>query len=242
MKVVLHNPSSGPLTIARLSELSISLERYSERLRDEALFLASAIEMPTDAETAELCARHIRELKELKSSTEAARQALKRPVLDLGNKVDAVAREFITPVDLELSRLQRLINAFTSEQRRIEAEAARKQQEESDRLERERQKLREKEFLAATPAQVARVEKQVAKVESQQAAVAVLPPAPIKVAASQTRSVPKFDVIDKLALAKARPDLCNIEPATALINTAIRGGLRECPGLANMREELQVIV
>lgn len=110
--------------------------------------------------------------------------------------------------------------AANAEQRAAAQAAAAAAQAEADRIAAERQKAE----LAA-------------RVEAAQAMTPVA--APQRVAGQVVQDVWTFDVMDVMALAKARPDLVTITPKRADILALIRAGAREIPGLA-IRKEVKV--
>ncbi len=103
----------------------------------------------------------LRELKEFTKTIEAARSEVKAPVLDLGKRIDALAKELTQTLEGESDRLGRLIGSWQAEQNRI-AEETRKRAEAEERRIWEEAKAKEKaevDRLAAIETERQRVAK-----------------------------------------------------------------------------------
>lgn len=108
--------------------------------RDTLLVGARKVTSITDDLDLEVAADSARTLKSMAKETEASRKRVKEPVLALAKAVDTVAAEFIAPVSSELTRIERLMSDYHSEQRRQAAEAEAARQRELARIESERLK------------------------------------------------------------------------------------------------------
>lgn len=98
---------------------------------------SSEITEVTDEGQQQLAISAERDLKNLRTSVEAARQAIKKPVLDLGRKIDSIAADFISDAEKEEKRLAGHINHYQRQLMDIRREAERKAQLERDRIQKE---------------------------------------------------------------------------------------------------------
>lgn len=139
------------LTLTGIRETSVSISPKAEEAKQAAL--ADVRDITTvDDEFAMACATDaLRNLKQLTKDVEDARKAVKAPVLDLGRTIDGLAKNFLADVEKEASRVNKLLNAYAAEQRRIQMEAERKRQEE-ERRQREAAEKAERERMAAEAA------------------------------------------------------------------------------------------
>lgn len=118
--------------------------------KKDALELASTIKAePTTSEEQQDCIAAASLAKGLAKSMEASRVDVKRPVLDIGAKIDAKAKEYSKELSAEVLRLESLAAAY---QRKVDKQAAdaRRAEEERQRKEREtadNDKERERRFM-----------------------------------------------------------------------------------------------
>lgn len=193
----------------------------------------------------EAAAEVLARLQEMARGVERARKAVKDPVLDVGRRIDAIAGEFSGPLEAEADRIGRLIGAYRTS---LQAEIARREREERERrgqiieeANREKARLDEEAANAATDEERLAAEERAndlvrqtnaALVESKQAEVN----ARMRPAGIVDRGSWKYEVEDIGRLFESRPDLCLIEPNGSAIRGAIKGGLRQCPGLRVFRD------
>lgn len=161
-------------------------------------------------------------LRELQTSTEAARKAVKAPVLELQRTIDETAAQFIDPVNAEIRRLIGLVNVYQAEETRKARESA----EAAERARREEQ----------------------ARLDAQRRSELPLTPAPAPAPIVMPKPVPKpdgirsapvwtFEITDLAAFEAAdmqRPvgsRLGTFEVSKSSMAAAIRQGLREFPGV-----------
>jgi len=114
-------------------------------------------------------------IKRLLKLVEDSRQMVKAPVLDLGRKLDAKAKEFAAELTAEASRLESLLSAFQAEQRRIAQEAGARRQAELRKIEQERLAAEREAQRKAQEAEAAsrrQLEAQLAKAKNEQEAKA----------------------------------------------------------------------
>jgi hypothetical protein len=118
------------ITLTGTSEVKIAIETRAVESRDLAVSSAQALPSVSSESDARAAANIIRDLRSIQKQTEESRSDVKRPVLDLGKRIDAIAKEFIGPVESELSRVSRLLTTWQVEQDRIAREAEAKRQAE----------------------------------------------------------------------------------------------------------------
>lgn len=231
------------LAITGFLSPEVSIDPKAIASRDALVAESKAIARVDTDLALELAASILKELRGLTNSAEESRRDIKEPVLKLGKAIDAAAREYSTPVDVEIVRVSRLVGDYTEAQRRAAAEVERKRQVEIDRIERERveaenvaRRLAEQEAMNAKTAEEAQAaavraeqeRQRIATEAAKETARTVLAPAivPLKAQGVSVGRAWKFEVTDINELHRARPDLVDVTPATARINAAIKGGTR----------------
>ncbi len=216
--------------------------------RDDAVGNASLVGRVENRLQAAGAADALKALKAITKAVEASRTAIKAPVLDLGKRIDATAKQFVAEVEVEITRLTGLLTSYEVEQRRIAAEEERKRQEEERRrqaeeaarmaeIRRQQEAAARAELLANTERERAAAEAQRIAAESaaaiEQAAAAArqanLPAVvePPKVAGTVVREDWTFEVTDLRAFAQAHPELVEITVRRADVLKMIRGGCRQ---------------
>lgn len=98
--------------------------------RDAAIGWAQLVTAVDSPEQLTDAVANFRELKAIKKGAEDCRVSVKAPVLTLQRAIDEKAKEFVSPVDLEIQRLDRLITGFE----RRQEEARRKAEQERQAL------------------------------------------------------------------------------------------------------------
>jgi hypothetical protein len=201
-------------------------QEYKDR-RDALLGAAVSIQTVADRLDADCAVACLRNLTKFQKGIEDARSEAKAPVLDLGRRIDAIAKELAAAVTAEANRISRLVGAFEAEERK-KAEAARRQAEaEIARIAEEARKKADAAINTARNAEdLARKEDAIkADVAEQIAAIKFAPP--VKTDGAQLREVICFEVLDIQALFAAEPSLVTLEPN----GTAIRAILKANPNL-----------
>lgn len=229
-------------------ELSITTEALLRK--DNALHESRMVVVVNSAESQEIAVGSLSVLKRFRKDLESSREAIKKPVLDLGRRIDAKAKEVALDVDKEIARIEGLVREFQreelarAERARVAAEKmarAKREREEAEarRLEEERLRL-EREAADSEDAEEARMLAAKASAAAEMAdehaaraeqVIARTVAAPPKASGMSVQKVWKFRVTDVSALYGDRPDLCVLEASASRINAAIREGLRTCPGL-----------
>lgn len=125
-----------PVTLPRFELASDAQTRIQA-----ALELAECVSSVATPQQNEFAATAQREVRLLLSEIETARDALKRPILDLGRAIDAKAKEVRAPLETERDRIGLLCANYLAEEREKERariqEIERKAREERERIERE---------------------------------------------------------------------------------------------------------
>jgi hypothetical protein len=233
--------SASLITVPDVSGLEITLAPVAIQARGEALATARAITTVEDEFDQAVAVAALRELQGLSRKVEDARTTVKRPVLDVGKKIDRVAKDFCEELDTEGRRLGKILGIFQEKaQREAAAERERLRLAEEHRLEelRKEQAKLEETFVATVNSEdqseafqqlhrfEERANNELLAIKQQVACVA-----PPKATGQITRTETKFELLDIAALHAARPDLTNIEPNGTAIRAALKAGARDVPGL-----------
>lgn len=222
---------SGPLP---RPEIELTPAAFNAR----TVALAASGNVKAIASVADLdnAAAALTQVAALVRSVEASRKDVKAPVLDVGRRIDMVAKEYLEPLETEKKRLETIVGAYQ--------EAARR------KAEKERA-----EAAAAQAAAIAEMQaKQAEALEAgdEEAADAARAEAADKIAESQlkviekegprldnitTRTSWKFEVTDIMALFKARPELVLMSPNNAAIRAVVKAeNGKPTPGLRIWQE------
>lgn len=222
---------SGPLP---RPEIELSPAAFNARA---AALLASgnvrAIGSVADLDAA---ASALTQIKSLTRSIEDSRKDVKAPVLEVGRRIDTVAKEYLAPLDAEAGRLSVIVGSYQEAARRKaekeREEAAKAQAEAMAELDRAQSAA-----VAAGDAVAADAARAVAAdkiAESQLAAIAAEGP---RLDGITTRTAWKFDVSDINALFAARPELCIVTPNNAAIRAVVKASKGAAiPGLRIWQE------
>lgn len=164
------------ITLAGLGETSLTTTDAARAERDGLLAMAKTIVVVTDPEAAKSAATAMRSLTDFTRQIESARSVVKAPVLDLGKRIDGLARELTMDLQVETDRIGKVLGTWQAEQRRLEEEAQRKAREEEQRIwreakakeEAERARIRKEEEAKAAKlrAELAELEAKAARARS----------------------------------------------------------------------------
>lgn len=238
--------NNNEIQVTGFENTSISIVPEIQQHRDKILIEAHEIKSVDNDFDQEVAMAVFTQLKTLSKRVENTRCRVKAPILQLGRKVDQIAKEFCHDLDAQADRIGKVIAAY-QEKVRLEAEVKKQklEQERQATIDKARAELAEKEIevqgaLDEDTRQKAQMEAQqiientnLAVVQSKQLEANL---SPIRPAGMTFKQPWKFELIDVNALFKARPDLCNIEPNGTAIRLAIKAGLRDCPGLKIFQE------
>jgi hypothetical protein len=225
-----------PTAILKLAGDGYTLSVTAETVAHKASLLAAAgaVTEVTDDNQVAVAQFQIRHLAAFRNTVEKSRLEVKRPIIDLGKKIDEAAQSFAGEIVLEETRIKKLVarhaEEVAAEKRRAEAEErrkfeeARKAKEDAERAAAEAQRAQEaaaatssvsildaiKAKQAAREAQEAAaraaVEKQVALADRMASSAAV---ASVRDVAG-VRFEPDFEVIDIDKFFSENPTLCDL--------------------------------
>lgn len=224
-----------------LGEAAVTAADAARLDRDELVARSQSITTVTDRLDADHATAFLRDAKAYLTGIEAARTRAKAPVLEIGKRIDALAKDLVAQVQTEQARISRVLGAFELEEKRKAEEARWLAEEEArrvaDKALREAAAARSAAPDALTADRAAdavnaqAVEQIVAL--KQQAANA----APARQAGTAVREDVVFEVQDIRALYAAHPELVTLEPNGTAIRAILRANPNlQVPGLRHWRE------
>jgi hypothetical protein len=247
---------SAILDIRGAQHVALSITEEALAQKASALNNAGSISEVCSKETLDNAAAVVSEIKGILKKLETSRTEIKRPVLDLGKRIDTVAQEYATELVLQANRLQASISAYyreeaekaeaqrkmleaLAEKRRLKAEAeARAAEEERRKLEAAARASADQEKAAALAKEAAarQAEAEAARLKAEASAPAPVA-APARAEKMSVRKVWKHKVTNIHEVYRHKPELVNLEPRTNAILAEIRAGMTDCPGLEIWAEE-----
>lgn len=168
--------NKAALTIQGMGEITISATAATMAERDRLLGLVKSGKRIADGESAKRAGEILREVNTFTRGIETARKETKDPVLDLGRRIDGLARELVDELVKEANRVSGLIGEWQREQNRIAEEARRKAWEEEQRIKREAEERERAE------------EERLRKIEEDRAAKLAAEKAELEAKAARARS------------------------------------------------------
>ena len=132
-----------PIQIERIQDVTIAISEDIQERKEVALITSGFITEVNDDDSQNSAISAIRELKDIASQVEKARQSCKKPFLEKGRELDAIAKAFSESLITEQKRIHGVMTVYTVEQNRIRQEAERKRHEEIRKAEEEKQKALE---------------------------------------------------------------------------------------------------
>lgn len=233
------------LAVSNAGEVSIAVLPEATQRRDELLAEAQTIITVTDQIDADAAGATLKALKEFERAVEASREEVKAPVLELGRKIDGLAKDLFTEVKAQGARISRVLGAWQAEERRKADEARRKAAEEEARIKREAAAAMEaaqqsagsraEAVVAQERIEAKAVEQIVAVKQQAEEVVALTRPAGAKV-----REEWVFEVVDMNALYQHAPYLVTLSANTSAIKAAIKQN-QNIPGLRVWKEAKAII-
>jgi hypothetical protein len=218
------------------------ISESSLKVKNRLLATAATIEKVSSQEEYEAAATIFKELKTFSSGIENARKVVKAPVLELGKKVDDIAKSFTLSVDSEVKRIERLSQSFLlEEQRKKDAVMAEEKRRQAEILEEARRK--EAELQAKLESAKSGVKKEIIQAEiaqMQNTTIANLQESSMAIAEAGakaegvgTRKDWIVNVTDIHALYKAYPNLVRMEANVTDLKSLIKlnKGKIEIPGV-----------
>lgn len=232
---------STALTITGLQSTEIAIAPEARELRDKILVEIREVTSVSDAFDADVAADVLKRATQLSRGIEADRTTVKAPVLALGKKIDALAKEITAELDGEISRVSRVLGTYQLAEKQKADAADRLARDEARRIQAEAEQQARKAAQAApsdTEALAAASEimdTAAAKiVETRKAIVSTVAP---KAADTAVRVDVCFEVDDIVALYAARPELVNLEPNGTAIRAICKANPKlQLPGLRHWTE------
>lgn len=225
----------------------ISLNPQADAAKAQLLRSAALIDRVTDANEQATAVTLGRSLRAALAGAEASRVAVKAPVLNLGKQIDAIAKSYCAELEVEASRIGRLVAGFqdveakrVAEEKRIrDAEVA---EAERYRLECEANARKQEQAMQDEAGlQRAIAAEQAAKEADEQARAAIVQPLPTvdKARGTMVKKKPIIKVVDIHAVYKHSHSLVRLELNLSALNEIIYEGV-EIPGV-KIEWETQVV-
>ena len=200
-------------------EIELSSAAFNARtLALEASGRIKAIGTVADLDAA---AAALTKIKSLTRTVEDSRKEVKAPVLEVGKRIDATAKDYLAPLEAEAKRLSVIVGAYQEAARR-KAEKEREEAAKAQAAALAEMNAKQAEALAQgdeAAADAARAEAADKIAASQLAVIEAEGPKPEGIV---TRTSWKFEVLDINQLHRSRPELCVIEPNNAAIRAVVK--------------------
>jgi hypothetical protein len=208
----------------------VGLSPGSDTEKNRLISLSSEVTEVTTADQQQVAVRCGKQIKQLLNEVETARTQVKEPVLDLGRKIDGLAKTYCIPLQAEIIRLTNLVTGF----QRLETERLRKEEEkrqealrkaEEDRLAAEQLSREAEKQATSDQAGLSEVEEAMLAEELKKEAEAkqeALVRAPLPKANKVSGIVVKadqlqYEITDIHALYAVRPDLVELTGKRSII-------------------------
>lgn len=237
------DPNLPALRLENASEIEISVDPEAIAIRNGLLERAKSFEVINGELVAEIAGDTLKEISTLRRQVEKSRKDVKNPVVQLGKRIDVVAREFCAEVVREEMRLKQLVTDYhlAQERKRVAEieEAKRREREEQERLRKLAEEAKAKEVASFVPPED-QIKTAAAVEESARAAAD---------ARADTRELERtkaseglsnsgvgvsyrkdFVVVDIAKLYEARPDLVALSPKRREILEALKS-VDSLPGI-----------
>lgn len=216
-----------------------------ETRKTDLIAAAGGVTQVTNNDEASLAQVHIRSLAGFRNLVEKSRVEVKKPVLEIGRKIDEAAKDFVALIEAEEKRLKLMVGEHATAVAKAKAEAeaeerrkfeeARRAKEEAERAAREAEEAKRKaaeatniQAVVAAKKAAAEAEAAAAKAEEErqaaqrermaQSAVVATTAAP-----GGVKFEPEFEVVDIDLLAKEAPALVTIEPKRREVLAWLKG-------------------
>ena len=126
------------ITVTGLELVTSSAADAARAQRDDLLeTINQSFEIVTNEESAQRAAALLHQIKAYTKLIEEERTSVKGPILELGRRIDGLAKELTLQLDVEAGKISKVLGAYQAEQQRLAEEARRKAYEEELRLRRE---------------------------------------------------------------------------------------------------------
>lgn len=228
------------LSLSGLQAATIDISQEARNHRDSLLVLSKNVTVVATTEQARIAAEVLKNVKAFTRTIEDTRSQVKAPVLDLGKKVDAVAKQLTTALENEATRLSRALGTFQAEQQRKEDEARERARIEEQRIiDETNRKLQEAQAKSRTDAAY---DKKAEKIETKAFEQIAEARSNVMVAERPaglaTRSDVCFEVTDIVALYEANAAFVILSPNNAALKAALKAlpEGKSLPGVRHWRE------
>lgn len=235
------------ITLHNADGITITVNREAEDLKRGLIANASTITKVDDDFCAEIAAELGTGIKRLLNQMEASRKDVKGPILEVGRKIDGVAKTFAAELETQQRRLAGLLGEYNrkqeAERQKAIAEARRKAEEEAAkvRAEIEAQKAQEPDDVAASIESAAKAEQAAkARADAEAEARALEKQKTVQGSGVSFREVVTFEVVDMESIVHARPDLLVIQLKRSEIIKELKEG-KDIPGIRKIIEQQTVI-
>lgn len=215
------------LIIPTIDDRPVSIAQGAIQKREEALAIGKKVTQVTNVKELQLSVNSDSILKAVENEAGDACELFKGPFYRIYKKIMAMTEEFTLPITTERKRQKKLRDDFaTAEQKRVDDENARLEQERLAAEKRAAAALAEQERIAnlAKPqpkkevAAEVKVQEAVADLQKTQAKA---PAVVARAAGYSVKKVLKFEITDKRALYAARPEFFELVEKRSVINAAI---------------------
>lgn len=215
------------IQISNIASASVELAPDALIIRDELAGKAAQIQTVDSSESAQLAAAVLKDLSQAIREMENARKDVKKPVLELGRKIDALGAEFSRPLEKEKTRLSLIIGAWQAEEeRKAREEAERIRKAEMERIRKAEEEKRKAEeaarsisFDAAFDAQE-KIEESKNTIHDASETIVNLPKSAPKIEGARIVKYTKWEVVDAAALMRSHPEL--FSPDSAKISAYVK--------------------
>jgi hypothetical protein len=217
----------------------IELSPAAFNARTLALEASGRIKAIASVSDLDAAAGALTKLKSLTRLVEDSRKEVKAPVLEVGRRIDGIAKDYLTPLEAEAKRLSVIVGSYQEAQRR----KAEKEREEAAKAQADaiaEMNAKQAEAVAngdEEAADAARAEAADKIAASQLAAINAEGPKPDGIT---SRTSWKFEVVDIAALYAARPELVVLQPHNAAIRAVVKMGAK-IPGLRVWQEAAAIV-
>ena len=221
------------ITKIEIDETQIEVIPEAYLARDSAIHKAELVTTVEDAFEAQSASTAMHALNEIVKGMEASRKEAKAPALQAGRAIDAIAKDFLSSAQSELTRVKRLLGEYqrveAEKKRKAEAEARRKEQAERAAFEQAERERIQKENAGRTGTLSQDLDKAAEKFDKSVAKIKQdVAQSHSAVAGVKVRTTVKFKIIDESALMQARPEL--FTPDDKKIRAALKL-TKQIPGL-----------
>ena len=214
----------------------IELSPAAFNARAAALLASGNVRAIASVSDLDEAAAALTNIKSLTRSIEDSRKDVKAPVLEVGRRIDTVAKEYLAPLEVEASRLSVIVGSYQEASRR-KAEKEREEAAKAQAAALAELDRAQAAAVASGDAAAADAARAVAADKIAESQLAVVAAEGARLDGITTRTAWKFDVSDINALFTARPELCIVTPNNAAIRAVIKANRGAAiPGLRIWQE------